>query len=264
MSDANRKLRLVKSASPGAESSRELPDALDLEFVYPRHGVVVADSGPDTYIRSIHGHIEFSSAYEDKETGEYGEWRTEAGRFHALYVDADLALSEGTRLREVMEAESADMTDIHTSLFDRDAGELRKGVAELLGSPVRRNLLVIDRVEILPTHRGMGLGLAALWYVARFHSAGCGVVAIKAVPIQFRAGFDAKIDDWNRQMAYDSFRAGKEAAQKKLVSSWAKLGFQEIGGDGVMARNASLRHPVPEEIHRWVPRKSLPVQPAPR
>lgn len=253
MSDASRKLRLVKAASHGAESAREPPGALDLEFVYPKSSVVVADEGPDTYIRSIHGRVEFSSAYEDKETGEYGEWRTEAGRFHALYVDAGLALREGMRLFDVMNAESAEMQEICDTLFDPDTGEIRKETEKHLGSPIRGNLLVIHRVEILPTHRGMGLGLATLWYLVRLHSAGCGIVAIKAIPMQFRAGFDATKDEWSRQLAYDSFRAGKEAALRKLVSHWEKLGFREIGESGVMAISATSPRPIPEEIRHWVP-----------
>jgi GNAT superfamily N-acetyltransferase len=255
MSDADRKLRLVKAASHGGESVRELPEALDLEFIYPRHRVVVADTGPDTYIRSIRGTIEFSTAYEDKETGEYGEWRTEVGRFHALYVAADLASDEGARLSEVMAAESPEMREIYNSLYDRDAGELRKEVSQRLGGPVGRNLLVVHDVEILPAHRGKGLGLAVMWYLIRLHSAGCGVVAIQAVPAQFRAGFDPKKDELRKQMAYDSFPHGREAAQRKLVSRWERLGFTEFGDAGVMALNASLRKPVPEESRHWVPRR---------
>jgi hypothetical protein len=253
MSDANRKWRLVKAASRGAESAGNLPEALDLEFVYPTCRVIVADEGPDTYVRSIHGKIEFSTAYEDKETGEYGEWRAEAGRFHALYVDAFLARREGVRLFDVMNAESSEMKEICEALFNPDTGGIRKEAEELLGSPFCGNLLVVHRLEILPAHRGVGLGLAALWYIVRLHSAGCGIVAIKAIPMQFRAGFDAKPDDWNRQLAYDSFRAGRDIAQRKLVSHWGKLGFREIDDSGVMAISAASPGPVPEEIRHWVP-----------
>lgn len=255
MSDANRKVRLVKAASHGAVTAGELPEALDLEFTYPRRRVVVADSGVDTYIRSIRSTIEFSTAYEDKETGEYGEWRTEVGRFHALYVAADLASDEGTRLSDVMEAESPEMREIYNSLYDPGTGELRKDVSQRLGGPVGRNLLVIHDVEILPSHRGKGLGLAVMWYLIRLHSAGCGVVALQAVPAQFRAGFDPKKDELRKQMAYDSFPPGKESAQRKLVSLWERLGFMEFGDAGVMALNTSLRKPVPEESRHWVPRR---------
>ena len=255
MSDTNRKLRLVKAAAQGAASAGNLPEALDLEFVYPVSRVIVADEGPDTYVRSIHGKIEFSTAYEDKETGEYGEWRTEAGRFHALYVDAALARREGVRLFDVMNAESSEMKEICEALFETDTGSIRTEAENLLGSPFCGNVLVVHRLEILPAHRGTGLGLAALWYISRIHSAGCGLVAIKAIPMQLRAGFDAGKDEWTRQLAYDSFPVGREAAQRKLVSHWGKLGFRETGGNGVMAISAAASGPVPEEIRHWIPKR---------
>ncbi len=259
MSDANRKIRLVKSMSHEEEPARELPDALDVEFVYPGHSVVVADEGPDTYIHSIHGRIEFSTAYEDKESGEYGAWRTEAGRFHALYVDAALAREEGTNLSEVMDAESAEMAEICATLYDPATDGFRSEAGEPLQGDAGSNILAVHRVEILPTHRGMGLGLAALWYLIRLHSAGCGLVILKAVPAQYGARFGGGQDEWAKRMAYDTFPAGQEEARRKLVSLCEKLGFRHIGGNGVMALSMTAQNPVPEEIFHWVPRQVIPA-----
>jgi DNA-binding XRE family transcriptional regulator len=259
MSDANRKIRLVKSESREEGPSRALPEALDLEFVYPNHSVVVADEGADSYIHAIHGTIEFSTAYQDMETGEYGAWRTEAGRFRALYVDAALARCEGESVSDVMNAESAEMAEMHRTLYDPGTDQLRGSVTEQVAPPVEGNLLVILGVEILPTHRGMGLGLAALWYVVRRHSPGCGLVVLKAFPAQHAAGFDSGRDEWTRRMAYGSFSGDKADAQARLVAWSGKLGFRPIGGNGTMALSTAVRHPVPKEIRHWVPRQALPA-----
>jgi len=259
MSDANRKIRLVKSESREEGPSRALPDALDLEFVYPAHSVAVADEGPDSYIQAIHGKIEFSTAYQDMETGEYGAWRTEVGRFRALYVDVMLARTEGETVADVMNAESSEMAKMYRTLYAVGADELRREVTDALQLPVEGNLLVVLGVEILPTHRGMGLGLAALWYLIRRHAAGCGLVVLQASPVQHAAGFDERTDDWSRRMAYASFPGGKEEAQGKIAAWCAKLGFRPIGTDGTMALAGASRPPVPKEIHHWVPRQALPA-----
>jgi len=260
MSDANRKIRLVRSESREEGPSRALPEALDLEFVYPGHGVAVADEGPDSYIQAIHGKIEFSTAFQDMETGEYGAWRTEAGRFRALYVDVTLARSEGETVSDVMNAESSEMAQMYRTLYAPGTDELRRDVTEAFRQPVEGNLLVVRGVEILPTHRGMGLGLAALWYLIRRHAAGCGLVVLQASPAQHAAGFDERADEWARRMAYPSFRGGKAEALTKLAAWCGKLGFRPIGGDGTMALAASARSPVPKEIHHWVPRQALPAE----
>jgi DNA-binding XRE family transcriptional regulator len=260
MSDATRKIRLVKSENREEGPSRGLPDALDLEFVYPDHSVVVADEGPDSYIHAVHGKIEFSSAYQDMETGEFGTWRTEAGRFRALYVDAVLARGEGQRVCDVMSAESPEMADMCRALFAPGTDGFRNEVTEILQNPVDGNILVVLGVEILPGHRGMGLGLAALWYVIRLHSAGCGLVVLKAFPGQHAPGFDPGRDDWTRRMAYPPAAGGMEEAQRKLVAWCGKLGFRQVGGRGTMAFPTAARNPVPKEIRHWVPRQALPAE----
>jgi DNA-binding XRE family transcriptional regulator len=258
MSDANRKIRLVKSESREEGPDRGLPEALDLEFVYPSHSVVVADEGPDSYIHAIDGKIEFSTAYQDMETGEYGAWRTEGGRFHALYVDAVLAEKEGVRLSEVMNAESTDMAEIYRTLYAPNTNELRaETVAALEGGRIEGNLLVVLSVEILPPHRGMGLGLAVLWYLIRLHSAGCGIVVLKASPRQYGAASAGS--EWNQRMAYGTFAGGAEQGREKLVGWSGKLGFRPVGNQGIMAFSKSADNPVPNEIHHWVPRKVLPA-----
>jgi len=109
-----------------------------------------------------------------------------------------------------MDTYSAEMAEVFEALFDPGTGELRKDVKELLGDVPFRNILVIDRVEILPAYRGMGLGLATIWDIIQRHSAGCGIVALKAFPFQFSSGSRSgrlsflEESDWNKEMGYDT------------------------------------------------------------
>jgi GNAT superfamily N-acetyltransferase len=185
---------------------------------------------------------------------------TIAGRFEASYVHADNAFEDGESLFDVMDAHSQETAEIYGALYDPATDEPREDVNELLGGDfLGGNLLVINRVEILPAYRGMGLGLATMLHLIRRHSAGCGIVAIKAYPLQFASGFLSSRgkSDWEIKMAYDSFRSGKEVAQEKLISRYKKLGFEAVGDEGVMVLSTAMKNPIPKEIHRWVPRSAL-------
>jgi hypothetical protein len=164
------------------------------------------------------------------------------------------------KLYDVVDTCSPETAEIYETLFDAHTNELRENVKKLLGGVTFRNILVINRVEILPPYRGMGLGLATMWELIRRHSAGCGIAALKAFPIQFRAWrlSDLEESDWNKKMGYDPYRYSVEFAHEKLIFHLNKLGFEPIGDAGVMAHSTPWLYPIPKEIHRWVPRSVLP------
>jgi len=69
---------------------------------------------------------------------------------------------------------------------------------------------------------------------------------------------DPENRDWNKKMGYDPYSRTLEYAHEKLTSHIMKLGFERIGDMGVIALSTSRQHPIPQEIHRWVPRSVLP------
>jgi len=100
-----------------------------------------------------------------------------------------------------MDTASLEIWDINNALYDPDTGNLRDHVAGIIGPVSLPNLFVIRRIELLPSHRGMELGLAFLWHLTRRHSAGCGIVAVIALPPQFRAKFRSlERDDYEIRM----------------------------------------------------------------
>lgn len=242
MSVDKRRLRLVKSSRSVETPFRRLPDPVELEFIYALHSEKMADVSPTAYIRPIQGAIERL------------HFREVIGRFHLSYVDVALAMKEGRSHRCVMDTASLEMWDIYNALYDPDTGDLREHVAGIIGPVSLPNLLVINRIELLPLHRGMGMGLAFLWHLIRRHSAGCGIVAVISTPPQFRDKFRSRErDDYELRMDYESFGGAIDGPRKTLVSLYEKLGFREMGADDVMAMSAEVPHEIPEEIRRWVP-----------
>ena len=244
----------MKSRKPKSPPKKN-SDLGHLHFIYdqyPKHAI--ADE-PEEYLRPISGYVEFfivdrhDKAHEGKR-----EPGTVAGRFEALYINVDKCVVDGVKLYGVMDTYSAETAEIYETLFDPRTDELRKNVKEKLGNVTLRNILVINKVEILPAYRGIGIGLATMWNLIRHHSAECGIVVLKAFPFQFRAWrlSDLEESDWKKKMGYDPYSYTLEFAQEKLTLHIKKLGFKRIGDMGVIALSISRQNPIPKEIHRWV------------
>jgi GNAT superfamily N-acetyltransferase len=224
MSVANKRLRLVKSSPPEVKRSGMLPYLSDLEFVYDPFSEKLNGISPSTYIRPIHGAIEIV------------KFREVIGRFHLSCVDVGLATDVGKSIGYVMGGASVEMRDIYEALYDPRTDTLRVQAEDIIGRVSLPNLLVINRMEVFPSHRGMGLGLAVLWHLIRRHSTGCGIVAALALPLQFgEKPRRWQRDDYRKKMDYQSFGGAIEDPKRKMVSLYEKLGFKQIGTDGVVA-----------------------------
>jgi len=236
-----------------------------LYFIYDQDSERYIVDEPEEYVRPISGYVEFligdghDNAHEGKQ-----ERRTVAGRFDASYINVDNCLVAGVKLYGLMDTYSAEMAEVYETLFDSRTDELRREVKELLGKVPFRNILVIDRVEILPAYRGMGIGLSTLLDIIQRHSAGCGIVALKAFPFQFRSGSRSgrlsflEESDWNKKMGYDTHSYTMEYAHEKLIFHLTKFGFKRIGDRGVLALSTSMKNSIPQEIERWLPRSVIP------
>ncbi|HEX9137048.1 MAG TPA: hypothetical protein VF905_08910 [Nitrospirota bacterium] len=252
----------MKSSKPKSPPKKD-SNLGDMYFVYDQYNKHAIVDGHEGYIRPISGRVElFTGDDRDNAQETERERGTVAGRFDASYINVDKSLADGVKLYDVLDAYSSETAEIYETLFDPHTYELRENVKKLLGEVTFRNMLVINSVEILPPYRGMGLGLATMWDLIRRHSAGCGIAALKAFPIQFRAGRlgDLEESEWNKKMGYDPYRYAVEFAHEKLIFHLKKLGFEPIGDAGVMAHSTPWQNPIPKEIHCWVPGSVLPKQ----
>jgi hypothetical protein len=250
-------LKIRKSRQPKAAQKEN--DGLGcVYFIHDRYGTPAIYDDPGAYVRPISGRVKLVTD-EDHDRLHKGdrEQGTVVGRFDASYIDVAKGLVDGMAIFDLMDA-SSELREIYVTLCDRDTGELREDVKKLLGGVTFRNILVINMVEILPAYRGMGLGLSMMWHLSQRHSAGCGIVALKAFPAQFRAGrlSDPERSDWDKQMGYDPNTYTVEFAHERVILHLGKLGFVPIGDAGVMALSTAVRHPIPKEIHRWVARSA--------
>jgi GNAT superfamily N-acetyltransferase len=158
-----------------------------------------------------------------------------AGRFNIYYVDCDGALNAGVSLFDVMDHDQ-EIHNYYAALIDMDKGEFREEVVRATGSDfLVGNILVLDRLELLPPYRGSGQGLALLRAMIRSFGRGAGLVAMLPFPSQFGTlGEDASDPEWRDKMQLTVMKRKKSAAIKRLHTYYAALGFRDIPGTEYM------------------------------
>lgn len=184
-----------------------------------------------------------------------GDQVVEVGQFKAMYLDIDGALIEGENPFHVFDVMST--TADFWPLFreDKEWGVVvRPNVARVVGgtdSLFALNLLILDRLEILPAYRGHGIGLLALRALIHRLRAGAGLVALKAFPLQFEAAFrDGQPDAKAAGMELASFVTNERTATAALKRYYGRLGFRRIPGTEFMAMAGNQRLPEHEALLR--------------
>lgn len=150
------------------------------------------------------------------------------GEFSVVQVDLDGAWRSGMTAYEVMDI-TAPSFDLFQTLYKK-SDYSRAAVKALGGYPTgSENILILDRLLVLPPFRGRGLGLDALRLMMRRFGFGVGIMALKAFPLQFEYGTTEKLP-----LNLKGFKGSKTAAQHKLVKLYEKVGFSSIVGTPYM------------------------------
>jgi hypothetical protein len=94
------------------------------------------------------------------------------------------------------------------------------------------NLLVLDRIEILPIARGQGITEMVINEVCRLFSGEVDVLALNAFPLQHEnPEAITGTEDLKASMEINKFEQDEEEARKSLASYYEKLGFKTILSD---------------------------------
>lgn len=200
----------------------------------PQH-VLAIDDEPSHFLHRHDGHV---TLYE----GEGGDDAIEIGRYRAYYVDAEGALNAGVPLHDVLDAMQA--TCDYLELYDLETGSFseaakKAGDADWLFEP---NLLILDRLEILPRYRGRGYGLQALVGMMHWFQSGAGLVAMKPFPLQSEASI-RRPGDPPDPLELDKFPRHHIAARTKLRRYYSQLGFKLVTKTDFMVRRVDRALP---------------------
>jgi GNAT superfamily N-acetyltransferase len=203
---------------------------------------LLAADDPGDYIYPICGRI---AEMDDEESDIL------VGKFRQYYVDIASAINAGyTDVFDIFDAHSESTADYYDSLFDPDTVGFSENLRKLLEDEIfEPNLLIIDRLELLPSYRGQNLGIIIMRRLIQRFSAGVGVVAIKPFPLQFEHSIPAEDESgWHEEMQLSSFRETERDSIRKLQNHYRKLGFVEMKGTPHMFLSTTRRLPRIERL----------------
>ena len=193
--------------------------------VRPTHIDVTSDD-PERFIYDTIGKIVLYDAD--------GDSRLRVGDFRLTFVDVEGAIAARESVLDVFDAERRTL-EYFEALYDIDSASFTRAVHDAAGgaSIFCPNLLILDRLTILPRHRGHGVGLAVLIQLMRRFGPGAGLIAMKPFPLQLEATppEDASA---RRGLRLSVFPKNGRAATAELWRYYSKLGFRLVRGTKMM------------------------------
>ncbi|MBT9462530.1 hypothetical protein [Hydrogenophaga sp.] len=193
-----------------------------LEF---SHELLVDDDEPSRYVKEIEGVV---WVYR-------GSRKHRAGRFSIFIINVERALANDESVFDIFDYASTTMGYL---LLYGDDGEYAPEVTAILpgGERWSPNLLILDRLEVLPKYRGYGIGLRVLRCLQEQFSMGCGLVAMKPFPLQFEGGDPAEKEGDPKfvTMGLGDFDRNQGRATARLCRYYAQLGFIGVPGTDFM------------------------------
>lgn len=180
---------------------------------------------PEEYVTYISGKIEIYNEIKDD--------FVLAGKIQLYYCDMLSACINGCSLFEVMDGHSATLEEFFAILYNPTTEEMKPFVSELLDIEIDecdKNILIFNRIEILPDYRGHGITKQVVNHCIRLFSNNCNVISLQCYPLQLSKLDEEDIDDiqWHNSLQLDKLEQDKKKAQKSLSSYYKGLGFIRI------------------------------------
>ncbi len=122
-------------------------------------------------------------------------------------------------------------------IYDFESGGLREDLERQLfqdGFMENPNICILERMEILPDWRGMGIG--AKFLKDRYHhfSSACGLFVMQPFPLQLEVAARTKNDPFTQKMHLEQLEQNTEQATRSLRAYYAKLGYITMPGYDLM------------------------------
>jgi hypothetical protein len=167
------------------------------------------------------------------------------GRIALSLYDLVRAEHDAQDPREVFDCMSEPALDLYQAIYRgfEPRSEVQQAVGP--GGILFPSLLVIEAVELLPRHRGGGLGLAAALKAMQVFGPAGGFAALLAAPLLLPVREGADQARWRRRMKMDEFEPDSPDVRAKLGAYWGRLGFKGVGPAPSDIYVRSLETPLP-------------------
>lgn len=198
----------------------------------------IEDNDPSHYLYITRGTVAGSDEQDEKIV---------AGCFRLIYIDVCAAINAHASVFDIFDCTQGTY-DYFSAIFDIETLGPSSALTHLFNEVVwPGNVLILDRLEILPEFRGHNLGLAVMRRLIERFGAGAGVVAIKPFPLQCELTGQEE-DEWRQKMRLDDFEQNLPRATARLRRHYAELGFKFMKGTPFMFRNAGTALPSPQKL----------------
>lgn len=194
---------------------------------FDKSWAVLEAEEPDDYVREINGRVVGLE-------GSAGRRRI-AGRFKAFYMDVEAACTNDYPIFNVFDGAEQTL-GYYSAIFDEEGSSVQfsERVFKLLDErPYSGNVLILDRLEILPKFRSHNLGLMVMRRLIELFRPGAEVVAIKPFPLQAEHTRSQE-STWRAKLELAQFDKDSRRARAKLRRHYAKLGFKHMRGTEFM------------------------------
>ena len=118
--------------------------------------------------------------------------------------------------------------DLGNLIIDWRTESLYENFEDIMLETANYNILYIDRIELLPQFRGLGLGKKIMKDIIFRFDNSCGLIALKAFPLQLEGSSALGRDEkWNEKMKYEDSIQDEKMAKKQLYKFYKSLGFTQ-------------------------------------
>lgn len=184
---------------------------------------------PNNYIKEIEAQLVTQNASASDKNAIVGVaniYKVELGR----------AMNERQSTAEIFDSFNDELFDYYETLFDLESEEFNLNLEKLAEPGMGSDLLIIDKVEIIPNYRGMNLGLVLAQEAISNLSGGCQYVTLRPFPLQF--GPHKKLSSNKKtDLKYDLFDRDEKKAFIKLRNYWGQLNFVRVGKSNVFLKS---------------------------
>jgi len=203
--------------------------------------VGVSDEDEHNYLQTLNGQI---IAKTDDKTKECG---IPIGKTRAFYLNLELRYKRKDNLFTCLDL-SQNSVDYCMPLMDVGKDDFERKLYRLFDDNLYgSNVLVLDKLEIFPQHRGKRIGLAVLRATIEIFSHGCAMAVMRPMPLQF-VDTNNEQPPKNDQYALHLFTVDKRTGLRRLMNYYGMLGFVRYGKTGLMVLNPCNEMPSLEKL----------------
>ena len=132
------------------------------------------------------------------------------------------ALNEGADLFDAFDENAHN--DIYDAMFDYTTNDLKPDWQDIMMDSFNLNILVKDRLEILPEYRHKGYGKKVRAILRSFFDGCYGVEVLKSFPLQLELFDNNK--GWRAEQQYDAMEKDAKKATRSLNRCYKNDGYK--------------------------------------